>query len=1377
MRLWRLARIVSGLVLAAWSLLLVAWLTLHWGILPHIEEWRPQIERRASAVLGVPVQIGNITVRSGGWVPAIELRDVVLQDAQGHTALHLPRVAAALSARSLLSFELRFEQLLIDGAQIEIRRNAAGRLIIAGLEFGNGRGGNDNDAADWFFRQHEFVVRNGSLRWIDEQRGEPPLELSDVQVVVRNRFGRHLLRLDATPPPEWGERFSLRGRFTQSLLGRAGDWRRWSGVAYGELPRADVSRLRHHLNLPFALHEGEGALRAWIDVREGQASGAVVDLALDHIDVQLAPDLAPLAASQIEGRLSAQRSADGWRVAAQHFGFVAGDGLRWPRGDMALSVKQPKDLPATGGEFTAQHLDLELIAQIAAGVPLGTPLRALLDELKPQGTASELQARWDGLIDAPQHYQFRGQLRGLTLAAKPDQDPQEPGRPGVRNATLVLDATEKGGQAELSMDGGALELPGVLADPVLALDQLAARLQWRIDAADGAAATPKITVQARDASFANADAQGQFSLDWSTGAPQDEAHGGRFPGQIELNGRLSRAAPQRVAHYLPLGIPKDTRDYVAQALRGGSVSDATFRVKGHLRDFPFSDARSAVEGEFRVTAQAKDLTLAYVPDTPPADGRPAQPSPWPAFTQVSGEVVFDRRAMEIRNASARVFGVMLTGVSGGIRDLSERSVLALEGRARGPVGDMLRFVHDSPVGEWLGGGLAEASASGAAELKLALALPLYDPDATTVKGSLALAGNDVRLGGGIPMLGAAGARIDFTQEGFAIADGTARVLGGEARFEGGLQPDGSMRFTAQGSATADGLQRAEELGVLAKMAESMSGRTSYRLALGLVRGHTEFELTSDLAGLALNLPAPLNKAADAALPLRIATMLEPPQTGAAAQDRLRVQLGPLLQAEYLRALDGDTARVLRGAVGVMEAPPPPVEGVAAHVTLAALDADAWQTALGRWLPAAEARPGDAAPASSGGTEGADAYLPNRIALRVQDLTIDSRHLYRVVAGVSQQDRVWRVNLDAQQLNGYMEYRPPRGSTAAGRLYARLSRLSLPESENDVVGSLLDEQPATVPALDIVVDDFQLRGRSLGRVEIDAVNRGRREGRPEWRLNRLVMTTAEARLVATGGWEAGPPTTGAAVPRRRMSMEFELEMLDSGRLLERLGSGGTLRGGKGKMSGEVSWLGSPLSIDYPSLAGRMHLAIDSGQFLKAEPGAARLLSVLSLQSLPRRLALDFRDVFQEGFAFDNVTGDATIEQGVASTNNLRMRGVQAAVLMEGSADIARETQNLRVIVVPEINAGTASLAYAVINPAVGLATFLAQALLRKPMIEAGTREFRITGSWDEPKVERVDRRPEPSAAAASPPAAAPPAASPASSSVSSPASAPTEGTRR
>ena len=132
-------------------------------------------------------------------------------------------------------------------------------------------------------------------------------------------------------------------------------------------------------------------------------------------------------------------------------------------------------------------------------------------------------------------------------------------------------------------------------------------------------------------------------------------------------------------------------------------------------------------------------------------------------------------------------------------------------------------------------------------------------------------------------------------------------------------------------------------------------------------------------------------------------------------------------------------------------------------------------------------------------------------------------------------------------------------------------------------------------------------------------------------------------------------------------------------------------------------------------------------------------MLSLQALPRRLTLDFRDVFSQGFAFDFIRGDARITNGIASTNNLQMKGVNAAVLMEGKADIARETQDLKVLVVPEINAGTASLVVGVINPAIGLGTFLAQMFLRRPLTAAGTREFHVKGSWADPQVEKVERK--------------------------------------
>ena len=133
-----------------------------------------------------------------------------------------------------------------------------------------------------------------------------------------------------------------------------------------------------------------------------------------------------------------------------------------------------------------------------------------------------------------------------------------------------------------------------------------------------------------------------------------------------------------------------------------------------------------------------------------------------------------------------------------------------------------------------------------------------------------------------------------------------------------------------------------------------------------------------------------------------------------------------------------------------------------------------------------------------------------------------------------------------------------------------------------------------------------------------------------------------------------------------------------------------------------------------MAGALNIQLDTGTFLKAEPGVGRLLGVLSLQSLPRRLLLDFRDVFAEGFTFDGVTGDVKIAAGVAKSDNIRIRGLQAAVLVDGSTDLAAETQKLRVVVVPEVSAGGASLAYAAINPAIALGAFLAQLILSRPM---------------------------------------------------------------
>jgi uncharacterized protein (TIGR02099 family) len=1438
-----LLRVAAGVVFVLWSLVLLAWLILHWGILPRIDTFLPQIEQRLSAAVGVPVRIGSIAVRSSGWVPALSLRQVVLHDAQGREALKLPAIEAALSARSVLAFDLRLEQLLVEGADLDVRRDVQGRLFIAGIEVGRkdepgAASAGGGSAADWFFRQHEVVVRGARVRWHDESRDAPPLQLDDVQFVARNGLRAHDIRIDATPPPEWGSRFSLRGRFRQPFFGSAGDWKRWSGTVYADVPAVDVQQLRRYASLPFALDAGRGVLRAWLTLESGQARSLTLDASLADVALTLGAGAPPMRVVEAAGRVQAQRSADSLRLSAQDFGFVTPDGLRWPKASMELTLQQPQDLQrtgwsaqaATGGSFEAAQIDLGVVTKISARLPIGQALQAMLDEAGAEGRAQRVKASWRGPLDQPISYRVQARLEGFAIAARAPPaaagatmaaasaapptrtaaatasapgaaastpsaaSPAPPARPGWRNATVDLDASDQGGRATVRIQRGELDLPGILADAVVPVDDLSASLQWRIGASAATAtatARPRLTEWRADGvRFVNADASAELQAAWTAAAD------GRGPGTLNLKGRLAQGKADRVARYLPLGVSVQARDYVRDAIRGGRVRNVAFTAKGDLAQFPFRQAKS---GEFRITGLVEDVALAYVPaslaaaasDThaaaappphtetaasPPPDTKtPASPPShtktpaWPPFSQVSGELVFERAALNLRQMRAQLEGLQLDPVEGTIADLYRDPTLQIRGRVQGPLADGLRYVKASPVSAMVRHALDDASATGPLALDLALTIPLHDSRATRVKGSVTLAGNDVRLTASSPLLAAARGRVDFDEHGFTLAGVHARIFGGEATAEGGSRPDGSVRVAGRGTISADGLRSARELPDLQRLAQAVQGQTPYTLQLGFAGGAPEILFTSSLQGMAIDLPEPLRKPADAAWPMRFATgsFAQAPAGGAAATagagagastDVLRFELGNVVQAVYQRDLSGPTPRVLRGAVAVRDSLPEWQPGVAAQVKLDRLDLDAW-AALAKALPASTAAPEPAAAAPSGETDAAGGgYAPTRVTLQAREALAASRRFDNVSAEIQHApaEAAWKARVRADQLDGRIEYHRPRHAGAgSARLVADLQRLMLPEIQAapapSAASSAASATPPSAPpagntaeatdppALDVVIRDFALGSKSLGRVELQAASRpvsgadGKPAGR-EWTISRLTAAVAEAQLEASGRWAASSP--GAAP---RMAMNFKLALADSGALLERLGLGRVLRGGKGNLEGEIGWAGSPFKFDTPSLSGQIQLSLDAGQFLKADPGASRLLGVLSLQSLPRRLSLDFRDLFDKGFAFDNASGNVAIERGVARTNNLRMRGASAAVLMEGSADVPHETQDLRVIVVPQLDAGTAALAYAAINPAIGLGAFVAQYFLRKPLMQASTREFRVMGSWADPKVERVERK--------------------------------------
>lgn len=1406
---------VVSMVLGVMAVLAsVAWAVLLWVILPRINDWRAELAEQATRTLGVRVQVAEVLGHAEGLWPTLTLRDVRFLDAQGRTGLRLPEVSArvalsTLSPTALVAGELRLDRLVLVKPELDVRRDTAGVLHVAGLDVSTSSSGGGMGGLDWVLSQPHIQISQGTLRWRDELMGAPPLALQQLDVLLRNRpgLGRrwHELSVQATPPAEFGQRFDVQAKLSQPFwrqavaapssqpqswwqhlkLGatRPSQWQTWSGTSTAKLPQVDVQRLKQHVRLPIDVGGGHGALAMGLTLAEGVPTALQLDADVQDVQLKLAPDLQALAFKRLRTGLSLTHATELSTLRIKELAFELDEGLVWPRSALSVSWQHAPWVgldTATwratlarltrGGDAQADRLDLALLARLVDRLPVTPSLRKTLAEVAPQGVIQGLAWHWVGPLDAPQQYKLTGQAKGLAWHAD-----EQGALPGLSGADVSVQATQSGGQADVAVQGGALTLPGVFEDPLIPLDRLKAQVSWAVQPGASAQLPSDVRVNVKQATFANKDASGHLQAEWRTGPAQ-----ARLPGHLQVQGVLDKADATRVWRYLPLQIPKAPRDYVQQALRGGTGEQVTFEVDGDLDAFPF---KNDVGGRFRVKVPLRRVALDYVPASLMGTSPDPKAGAWPAFTSLDGLLLFEGQRMLIQGAKGSLGGVgsggfALRNVEGRIDDLGDKDPhLTIKGQGDGPLNDLVRFLAVSPVGAWNGHFFDQAQSTGTGTLQLSLDIPLDHADDTRVKGLVTLQDKDqasLRLNPNVPLFAALRGTVGFSESDLSIQART-RVWGHEVSVSGQRGADHVTRVVAQGVMSAEGLRHADEFPVLARVAQRLTGESPFAVSVTIGKGEgrsapqPEVKVTSTLQGMSADLPAPLNKSAAAVWPITVTHRLD---DAAGQRDALLIDLGnpqamqmssgsiPWLRVDYRRDVSGETSRVTRGAISLIQAAAGgptgllalPSKGVAAQVVVPSLDLDAWRTVARGLIPSD-------APRSAASSDAADTYVPDTLSLKANALTLQQRALQDVSATVAHPGPgVWRAQLEAKQVAGSVEWVPDTSPLAhaagAGRVVARLSRLNVPNAdaqllEDQAAEQILASETRSLPALDIVVDQFEWRGLSLGRVEIEAINRSLPVAGgaplPEWRLTKFSITTPEAQLRATGNWAAlgaqsAPSATrrlgGVARLKPRSAFVFTLDLQNSGAMLARLGLPQTVKGGKGKLTGQVSWLGSPMEPDPSTMAGDVRVLIAEGQFLKVDPGVAKLLGVLSLQSLPRRLTLDFRDVFQQGFAFDEIDGDVKITQGVAVTRNLRMRGVQAVVLMEGEADLSRETQNLHVFVVPDVNAGGASLAYAAINPVIGLGTFVAQVLLRKQVADAGTQEFKVTGPWADPQVEKV-----------------------------------------
>ncbi len=750
---------------------------------------------------------------------------------------------------------------------------------------------------------------------------------------------------------------------------------------------------------------------------------------------------------------------------------------------------------------------------------------------------------------------------------------------------------------------------------------------------------------------------------------------GEGPGEIDLTASVDRADGRAVWRYMPHVVNAEARNWLKRGIVAGKGYDGRLVLKGNLNDFPFRDGKS---GRFIVTAKATEAKIDYA-------------AGWPTIEHIDADMTFGT-GMKIVASKGRILGAGLSGVTVDIPDFeSQEEMLLVRGLAQGPTTEFFRFMEQSPVSEKIDHFTDGMKAVGNGSLNLELDIPLRHALDTKMRGDYRFQNNQLQPLAGLPPLTQVNGRLLLTESSVLAQDIVGRVFGGPLKV---LVRSAGDKVGVVASGTANIGEVSKHFGW--PLINHLTGSAGWKADINIRRRNAEVVVESDLLGVSSPLPEPLNKNATTPLALRIERSAPDAQ-----REQYRITLGKIGQGVIVRRLDNWE----RGVFAVGDAEPRlPEKGLAVRVAAPRIDADAWKNFL---------------PDNGNGaaTDGSGLAL-NVVTLKTPQLRVFERDFNQVDLSLRPRDGGWQIGLNTREAVGDVFWK----SAGEGWVEGNFKRLVVrPAAE---IGEGSTTLINSLPGMSLVVEDFHIGDKALGKLDLKA-----RNDKGAWYLDTLSLQNPDGALKGRGIWVNNG--------RHQTRLEFDLAAKDIGKLLDRLGYADTVRRGSAKLSGDLQWSGPLTGIHYPSLSGQMTVEAEKGQFNKLEPGVGKLLGLISLQSLPRRLTLDFRDIFSDGLAFDSIEAKLSVRKGVMRTTEpLRISGPAAQVEMQGETDLKSETQDLQVVVRPELGGLAAVGTAALINPVVGAAALVANTVLQKPLNRLFSYRYHVTGTWADPKIDKA-----------------------------------------
>ncbi|NAW70249.1 TIGR02099 family protein [Vibrio sp. V27_P1S3P104] len=1043
---------------------------------------------------------------------------------------------------------------------------------------------------------------------------------------------------------------------------------------------ADQLRVRPWLTRYFTdevgIERGVVSFNAWVTLEHNQPIDGYVELKPSEISWHGQEQHELLLES---GILKLSPTAKGWQVSA-HALNLRTDHTPWPSLDVAFDWQPDR------WRVNVSQLALETLSPFMTLVPEKNELRTWVAKLNPHGRLEDI--RISKHINQPIHYSAKlnqGMIDQWALL------------PEVHHLQAYISGTPDQAVIHASLIDDTLPYGEVFQAP-LSVRQAALDLVWQNNEQGWSLWADKITAATPDLQVL-----GAFRLDFPHQSPPFLS----FYAEADLYNA------GETWRYLPtLALGQELTDYLSTSIQGGKVKTAKLLWYGALNEFPYSKNN----GVFQAWVGLKEAQFSF--DTA-----------WPTITDLQLDLLFENDAMYLDSRSATLMGVKAQRIVGQIAELASDGKLELNATVEGQGNAVRDYMTATPLVDSVGAALTTIEVNGSVSSEFQLSIPFEHTRDIRAWGWADLKQNHVNIQTPSMTLETVSGRIHFDNDRVTAAGLSAQLL---------TQP---ISFDFKGESAQQGYNVAIDLlgdwetsRLKPYVGESwlapVSGHAAWQMGVDIQLSDVGFTYQIDtqvnLRSITSDYPYPFTKSFNTPGVARlqasgnqqtISARLQLPEAKYQAEIDI-TQSMPELKASYLLLGQGSFKMS-------------PVVGHQAQIRSERFNVDQWLALVQQISPSSSG-------ARLNSINPPPIPLPERIDVHVKELTLGELEWHDVEFSARQKNLGWQAEINSQEIQGQASYIEPYDlSISLQRLHIYLPQLEMKPSDGStlLVDRLKQQAPlisefdrqfhALMPNLTLLIDDFWLQGYKVGTLNMDFQRQGETLA---WK--RIDIVSGSNQIHINGEWTLTENDS-------QTSMNLAMKGENNSDLMERFGITSGIQKAPFEITSQMQWQGSPWSMKVNTLQGQLATKLGKGVISNVS-GASKLLGIFSLDSIIRKMQLDFSDIFDKGMAFSRITGSGEFSQGIFVTNNIKMDAIAGEMTIKGMADLNTRTVDAEVNFIPDITSGLPVMTAFAVTPATALYV-LAITTVISPVVEVFTQvNYQVIGPIDSPTVKELSR---------------------------------------